>query len=482
MTEKGVQKIREAIVISLPAEVSQYGKPELGQVYVPPSHLKALRLECSLAIGGRGVGKTFWSMALQDPSVRAILGRDIPELAKLAVYMGFGGTPNVEAYPDANTFKRLLIEAEAYDVWRAVVSRWLAREVHKAIPRSSWEETVSWVKQNPEEVARLLEEADKNFSSEGRRALIVFDALDRSSHDWQTMDRIVRDLLRVVLDLRGFSCLHAKVFLREDQFHRRVADFPDASKLLATRVELTWGLLDLHGLLWQYLCNGPGDHGTRLRDLYSEVLGKSPLQQQGAWQLHQEAKKDERVQRKLFERLAGPWMGRDRRRGIPYTWVVNHLADGKGRVSPRSLLAAIRVAAEDSRDRYVRHPYPLHYESIKRGVQSASQIRVAEMAEDYPWVKILMDPLRGLVVPCRFEEIEQRWSSKFGSPSAERFASERLPPEHWQEGWAGIRQDLEALGILETMWDGRVNMPDIYRVGFGLGRRGGVKPVRKEIG
>ncbi len=27
------------------------------------------------------------------------------------------------------------------------------------------------------------------------------------------------------------------------------------------------------------------------------------------------------------------------------------------------------------------------------------------------------------------------------------------------------------------MKDERVNMPDLYRVGFGLGRRGGVKPV-----
>jgi hypothetical protein len=27
------------------------------------------------------------------------------------------------------------------------------------------------------------------------------------------------------------------------------------------------------------------------------------------------------------------------------------------------------------------------------------------------------------------------------------------------------------------MKDGRINMPDLYRVGFGLGRRGGVKPM-----
>ena len=30
---------------------------------------------------------------------------------------------------------------------------------------------------------------------------------------------------------------------------------------------------------------------------------------------------------------------------------------------------------------------------------------------------------------------------------------------------------------LETMRDGRINMPDVYRVGFGLLRKGGTKPV-----
>jgi hypothetical protein len=31
------------------------------------------------------------------------------------------------------------------------------------------------------------------------------------------------------------------------------------------------------------------------------------------------------------------------------------------------------------------------------------------MQEDYPWVDILMKPLSGLTVPCRFDEIARRW-------------------------------------------------------------------------
>ena len=30
----------------------------------------------------------------------------------------------------------------------------------------------------------------------------------------------------------------------------------------------------------------------------------------------------------------------------------------------------------------------------------------------------------------------------------------------------------------QPLYDGRVNIPDVFRVGYGLGRCGGVKPVR----
>ncbi|MDZ4350410.1 MAG: hypothetical protein U1A22_12845 [Xanthomonadaceae bacterium] len=171
-------------------------------------------------------------------------------------------------------------------------------------------------------------------------------------------------------------------------------------------------------------------------------------------------------------------MGRDRRRGIPHTWVVGHLADGRGRTSPRSILAAIRNAAEDSQGVHPGYGVPLHYDSLKRGVQKASEIRVRELAEDCPWINKLLDPLRGLTVPCKFEAVEQRWTDHWQNrkPFAD---SDHLPPEHADEGAPGLREDLEKLGVFQSMKDGRVNMPDLYRVGFGLGRRGGVKPVRQ---
>ena len=122
----------------------------------------------------------------------------------------------------------------------------------------------------------------------------------------------------------------------------------------------------------------------------------------------------------------------------------------------------------------------MHYESIKRGVQEASRVRVRELREDYPWVDRLLDPLSGIVVPCEFNTIEQAWMAEgvIGRLSDEIGEEEvKLPPRNVDRGPSGIREDLESLGIFRRLKDGRVDVPDVYRVGYGLGRKGGVTPV-----
>ncbi|MDD2761469.1 MAG: hypothetical protein PHH11_14410, partial [Methylomonas sp.] len=339
----------------------------------------------------------------------------------------------------------------------------------QSIPDNSWGATVTWPKQQPENAAKLMQ------SPRSWRGLILFDALDRTSNDWKRMDEIVRGLLRAILWLKSYPGLSAKVFLREDQAERTVFNFPDASKLLATKETLSWARHDLHGLLWQRLINAPNRYGQILREVCESVSGAPLANLSQYWQLPESMKREGDVQRRAFEQLAGPWMGRDKRRGVPYTWSVSHLADGRGLTSPRSFLAAIRQAAEDSRERYGSHEFALHYESIKRGIRKASENRVREVAEDYPWIRDVCSTLEGLNVPSDFEIIHQRWEEHYPN-GPQGIDTDKLPAQHANRGWEGIREDLERLGIIKNAKrDGRIDMPDIYRVGFGLGRRGGVK-------
>lgn len=458
------QELRDAI-LAAPLETSNFGEvPRAGTLYLPPSHLKALRLDAHIVVGGRGVGKSFWTAALQSQPLRNQLGAAVTELQDIEVSAGFSQAPDIDNYPDADVFFAFLAQnGDPYDLWRAVILRWVAQKAGEQIPSVNWQATVDWLKQQPEKAAKLMQRP------RSWKGLILFDALDRTSSDWQRMDDIVRGLLRATLWLKAFPGLFAKVFLREDQAERTVFNFPDASKLTATKAELAWARHDLHGLLWQRLINAPDAHGELMRGICKSI------ESSGVWHVAAEMKSESDIQKRAFETLAGPWMGRDKRRGVPYTWSVGHLADGRGQTSPRSFLAAIRRAAEDSNERYSQHDYALHFESIKRGIQKASEIRVQEMAEDYPWVPDVLTSLSGMNVPIDFDTVEAKWKEKF-SGGAQSISTTHLPAQHVDRGWDGVREDLQRIGLLETKKDGRIDMPDLYRVGFGLGRKGGVKP------
>lgn len=458
------QQLREAI-LDAPLETSNFGEtPQAGNLYLPPSHLKALRLDAHIVVGGRGVGKSFWTAALQSEPLRNQLGAVATELRDVQVFAGFSNAESIDSHPNADVFSAFLDRnGDPYDLWRAVILRWVAQKENESVPNNDWQQTVDWLKQQPEAAARLMQRP-RNW-----QGLILFDALDRTSTDWRRMDEIVRGLLRTALWLKAFPGLYAKVFLREDQAERTVFNFPDASKLTATKAELVWARHDLHGLLWQRLINAPDAHGEQMRGVCKCI------KQNDVWHVAPEMKSESEMQKKAFETLAGPWMGRDRRRGVPYTWSVGHLSDGRGQTSPRSFLAAIRQAAEDSKERYLQHDHALHFESIKRGIQKASEIRVQEMAEDYPWVPDVLSALSGMNVPIEFDTVKEKWQEKFPA-GAQDISSARLPAQHVDRGWDGVREDLQRLGLLETKKDGRIDMPDLYRVGFGLGRKGGVKP------
>jgi len=474
--------ILKAIIDSLPAEIANYGDPlDLKDLYIPQAHKKSLHLYSNLVVGARGVGKSTWTTALANQDTRDIIGVDVSDLKNASVHIGFGLQTNSTSNLEKSIIKQLLASKfNSYDIWRTVVIRWLSVELQNPIPMKNWPESVMWAKNNPETCLKIMEDANNKFKSLSKHGVILFDSLDLTSDTWEEMDSITRELLRIVLDMKPYSNIHAKVFLREDQLSRTNTNFPDSSKLLATKTELDWKELDLHGLLWQHLINAPGEGRNELHQYYINVTGKKPRQLNNYWVVDENVKLDGQIQRSLFEKLAGPWMGRDPRRGVPYVWSVSHLADGNKRTSPRSFLVAIRQAAENSLSKVENHIYPLHYDSIKKGVQSASQIRVNEVAEDYPWIYNLCQPLSGKNVPINFFEVENIWIKEYPK-GPESIISKKLPPHDLERGWIGVKKELARLGIFVEMRDDRINMPDLFRVGFGLGRKGGVPPGDQSI-
>ena len=458
--------------------------PAPQQVYLPRSHLKAMHPDHLLVTGMRGAGKTFWWGALQDPSVRHLLVRhtgQFPLNENAEVRTGFGVKPDLDQYPGKDVLLQLMAKGiSPRIIWRTVQAWQLAGSSHPLRKQSSWLARATYVGDNPEAIEQLFQERDSEFEGKGAYFVILFDALDRCADDWKEMYRAIRGLLQTALEMRSYRRLRVKVFLRSDQVDEsKIADFPDASKVLSSAVELNWPRRELYGLLWHYLANGA--NGGHFRKFLGGDWASADVDNKSVFSVPREIVKED-LQREKFHSLTGPWMGRGAKRGLPYTWIPNHLGDTEVRVSPRSFLAALRQAAADTADEHQDWHYALHYDSIKRGVQEASKIRVSELREDYPWVDQVLSPLAGMVVPCAFDEIAVRWS---GAGVLDRLTKDaeqsevKLPPRHIDRGPEGVRSDLESLGVFQRLLDGRVNIPDVFRVGYGLGRKGGVRPATR---
>jgi hypothetical protein len=487
--------LRDLICSAIPAEsATEHGiPPNLAQFFVPKSHARALHLNVPIVVGDRGTGKSYWWNSLQSRDHRVVLEKVAPDSrirSSTIVLPGFGeaatvqGEPSLDAFPTVRVINELLDLYPARMIWKAVIV-WAAARGAEALPNlSSWEQKLEWITANAELSDRLLQNKEVELLKEDRDLLIVFDALDRITAEPRRLDRFIEGLAQNALELRTFRKLRAKVFLRSDQFDpNRIGRFADASKLRASSVSLHWLITELYGMLWQLLANHPAGGAAYRQDLFTRLYaaklkseGLSKVEQQmlfslaqpEEWSLPSPAFFDSTTQERLFHHLTGPYMGENARKGFPYSWLPTHLADAHGRISPRSFQIAVLTAALNTQESQPDCKHAIYYKSLYVGVRKASEQRSFEMKEEYPWIYTIMEPLRGLtLVPFDFGEVEAIWLDQ-GTLDHEDVRRARLSsPE-------SAKDALVQLGVIRPMRSGKFDVPDIYRLEFRLGRKGGI--------
>lgn len=510
MTEPSlpVEALHEAFE-DIPNEVAHHGttEPRPHEVYVVPGHEKALNPDVPVVVGDRGTGKSFWSAALNGDATRTLIADQLRRLRlhNVDVSWGYSSESGSQSHPSRRGLRKLRQKDgyDAEDIWRAVI-------LHQLLPASNdgffagaenWTERVRRITDDPDGEERLLADIDQDLQRRDKRHLIVFDALDRLGDDWAAIRDLLQGLLRVSLDLRSRRAIRIKLFLRPDMWEdRSIWAFPDASKLHHGRVMLEWRRVDLYGLLWHVLGNHR-EKGAAFRDWCSRMHTHGFTETEaGGEAVHlvpSALRTDEAAQSHLLKDIASQFMGRDRRRGKTYTWLPTHLADAKGQVSPRSFLLALKTAHAVTRERAAKEGKLLHFDGIKQGVQEASLIRRQELEEDYPWIRTVLEPLHGMTVPCTAGELRKRWRKgkviETIRAEAERARAEDndaskgpyLPPHALEQVGSPADSEEDALiealievGVMSRTADGRLNMPDLFRVAAGIGRRGGVRAIR----
>lgn len=476
------EKYRELFEATLPSVVDADSlRPNLQTLYTPAPHRLALDPEVTIVKGGRGVGKTVWFRSLQDDALRTLAANSyrLPRLVSAQPLAGYGSALEPERYPGPAELGYLMsVRADPDLIWNAVLLTALGVVELQNAP--SWTVRVDWVRAHPEIRDNALAHADRRDTERGGLSLILFDALDRMHPDRQITDRLISGILRLALELRTRTrSVRAKVFIRPDMLREAVLRFSDASKLTANAADLDWDETNLYGLLFHLLGNSHDPAGKLFRRVTPKWSRTGDRYVPPA-----DLTGDRRRQKELFTKIAGPYMGTNHRRGGTYSWLPNHLMDGAGQVSPRSFLKALITATNVTNTRYAGHVHALHWEGIRLGVQEASKVRVKEITEDLPWVETAVKRLEGIQVPVEQSEISARWEA--ANLASLLLREQEVPagaevttgPQHVDD-YPGLIQELIDIGVMTRRADGRLDLPDVYRIAFGVGRRGGVPRVQR---
>lgn len=449
----------------------------LNAAYFPTGHRGVLDLKRQLVVGNRGMGKSFWTHALLNSEIRDRLASEYrqSELAVTEVVIGFNGSDRTDSVtPSVDEIKIAKSAGKSSDlIWRAVIIR-----ATLGAPTSAPTLTalIEQLENSPEYYADLLTRKDDSLKKDGRHLLIVFDALDRLAQNWDEIRDLSRGLLIRVLGLQSFRRIHAKVFMRADQFTDEEGfKFPDSSKLRNDKVDLAWRSHELYGLLFFHLALAEKSRST-FSTLVSSVSGaKKSGHELGREQL------SESDQAEIVNIMAGEFMGSHKKRGRLFSWVPLHLSDAANNCSPRTFITAWRSAANHQP---LPHEKAVDHLGIAEGVRQASHARLAELREDFPWIRNALQPLKRRFVPIPQDELLSLWDDEatVGSIIKETDANSWLVPKDFlqEQGSRALLTLLVSIAVMEERANGKINVPDIFRVEAEILRRGGVSIPRKK--
>ncbi|MFC7540383.1 hypothetical protein ACFQU2_14170 [Siccirubricoccus deserti] len=423
--------------------------------------------------------KELWAGVLGQRETRQLAAEVYPRLGldRVTVTFGYNG------FDTSSAVTRRTVEARtqsgghdlALMFWQAV----LLRSALAAINDPEGKENIATFTErykDPEEFEARLRYVDQALEASDKTCLVLFDALDTLSRDWAQLTKLTDALFEACWMLRARRRVRAKVFIRPDQLNDEQLRFVELPKLRSGRVELNWSRSDLYGLLFTRLAEAEQKAGEKDFEALCRQTGY-PVPDTNAERLRKwELAWSDDAQRRVFDRLAGRYMGKSATKGATYPWTYKHLADGRDVVTPRSFLKLFVEAARHT-------PSPpsqaITAEGIRHGLREASKTRVEQLALEYPWIKRALAPLAGLKVPCQSREIHEAWiASDTVAVIAKAAASEGFLPPYQKSLTNGAEEDLEAamsrIGVLSYRTDGRADMPDLFRIASRMLKLGGV--------
>lgn len=474
-------------IAEIPGDVSSdavgHYAPKLEDMFAPETHAAALDPSTPIVVGSRGTGKSFWAGVLGQGATKKDAAKAYPKLRlqDVNVYFGFTGIGGSDGI-GADALNSIVPEnadlATAKAFWWATVLRAAARSNGNTSAKLSDLATVgsNWEARDIE-----LERHEQRLRAANQTLLIVYDALDTVATNWPRRRLITEALLEVVWATRAYRSIKLKVFVRPDQIDDDGLRFVELPKLRTGAVRLMWSGLDLYGLLYARL--------ALAKDEVAKIAFRKLLKSEGIptvvrdevltrnWSLCH----DVAEQTKIMTSLAGQYMAAGTygyKKGKTYDWPLTHLADALDEVTPRSFIGLLIAAAKhgSAPDNWAITP-----DGIRHGLRAASKTRVDQLHQEFPWIKAVLAPLAGLLLPSEDSAVFKAWKqSKTIQLLIQDAATNNYLLPFSNQDRQSERELFEALNRIGVMFrrkDDRIDMPDLFRVAAKLLKKGATAPL-----
>jgi hypothetical protein len=480
-----------AAIAGLPADVSHdaigSSRPTINEVFAPATHAAALDPNTPIVQGARGAGKSFWAGVLLHDEVRNVAHHAYPRIGldRLKVRHGYTGISGPQGGIDREKLDDCVGPDASLDEAKVF---WWATILHalKAPEKPAPAKIKEYLATAKDIQARekLLATDEAVLLAGGQTLLVVYDALDTVAIKWPRRRLLTEALLEVAWSMRAYRGIRVKLFLRPDQLDDDALRFVELPKQRSGVVRLEWSQADLYGLLFSRLALGEA------RKALGEILDSSRLPRATPEEIRRRnwlLGVDMQSQAKLMNALCGPYMGGGdfgHKKGKTYDWPIAHLGDAFKQVTPRSFLGLMIAAAKEGVAPSKRALTP---DGIRHGLRSASKTRVDQLHQEFPWIKGVLAPLAGLLLPQPEKEVFQVWKRAGTVTQALKDAEHLgyLPPFPTSFGEVsplGHEKELylamERIGVmLRRPADGRLDMPDLFRVAAKLLKKGATAPI-----
>lgn len=491
MTKLSAQRVGDirALFANIPGDVSNDAigahSATVEELYAPDTHASALAPSTPIVIGSRGTGKSFWAGALKKPDTKAAASKAYPKLRLDLLdvafgYTGISGPDGISSDALNGLVKENATANDAKNFWWATILKAIDIADGKNPRNLSWYISIAADWENRE---TKLQAADDKKRKQGRTVLVIYDALDTVASTWPRRKLLTEALLEVVWNMRAYTNLKVKAFFRPDQIDDESLRFIELPKLKTGAVRLNWTGVDLYGLLFARLLFGNNNSSSStfnqlLKSLKIETATRAQVLSR-TWSVAYDAK----YQANVMNALAGVYMASGThgfKKGKTYDWPIKHLADAFQEVTPRSFLGLMRSAAEHSAK--TGADSVLTPESIRHGLRAASRTRVDQLHQEFLWIKGVLAPLAGLLLPLEEDMVYQAWrqAGTIKELTTNAVASGYLPPYPNKTGKEkDLFEAMQRIGVMFRRKDERIDMPDLFRVAAKLLKKGSTAPLAK---